>query len=127
MENILSQYYRYIIAGFIVTACDFVILTTGTEVFHIYYLISACFSFVLCSILHYIISIKYIFHSRCFDNACHEFTVFLLIGIISLVIFELLMFSFTELMQIHYLISKVIVTGIMFTFNFISRKLILFR
>lgn len=127
MENLLSQYYRYIIAGFIVTGFDFAILISFTEVFNIYYLFSACFAFAFCSVLHYFISIKFIFDNRTIKNQYHEFVIFILIGIASIILFELLMYGFTDILKIHYLFSKVIVTGIMFTFNFVTRKFILFR
>jgi len=127
VTSILTQYYRYIIAGFIVTAFDFLIYITCTEVFHVYYLHAVCFSFVFASVLQYFISIKYVFENRSYNNAYHEFTIFILLGIVSLILYEILMFGLTDLMKIQHLISKVLVTGIMFTFNFATRKFILFR
>lgn len=127
MEKLLSQYYRYIIAGFLVVAIDFVILAFLTESIHLYYLISATFAYLIASIIHYFISVNYIFEKSPIKNKYYEFFIFFTLGIIGLLLFELLMFYFTEKLAIYYLASKIIVSGIMFTFNFATRKIILFR
>ncbi|MEI7473421.1 MAG: GtrA family protein [bacterium] len=127
MKKILSQYYRYIIAGFLVVAIDFVILAFLTDFIHVYYLISACCAYIFASVIHYFISTNYIFDESSIKNKYHEFLIFFGLGAIGLILFEILMYLFTDYLGIYYLASKIIVSGIMFTFNFATRKLILFR
>ncbi len=126
MRILLSQYYRYVLAGIIVTGFDFIILIALTELLQVYYLISACFGYIFASVLHYFLSINYIFNKRILKNKYSEFFIFFLIGVISLILFEILIYFFTEQMKLHYVSSKIVITGLLFTFNFILRKYILF-
>lgn len=127
LKNVLSQYYRYILAGFLVVAIDFIILFFLTDFIHLYYLISACCAYVFASTVHYFISVNYIFEKSNISNKYYEFLLFFFLGIIGLFLFELLLYYFTDKLGIYYLTSKIIVSGIMFTFNFATRKILLFR
>ena len=55
-----------------------------------------------------------------------EFLVFAVIGVIGLALNEAIMYVGTDLMSLHYMVSKLISTGIVFFWNFFARKVLVF-
>ena len=55
-----------------------------------------------------------------------EFAAFGITGLIGLGLTELLMLLFEGLFSWHYMISKIIITGIVFIWNFVSKKIIIY-
>lgn len=125
--NLFKEYYRYIIVGLIVTGFDFCILVFLTEVLKFYHMYSGAIAFTLASVLHYYLSIKFVFKNRTLTTKRLEFLIFFTLGLIGLCVFLGLFYLFTDVLGILYMISKIIATGISFTFNFLARKYILFR
>lgn len=121
------QAFRYAIAGGTAFVVDFAALFILTEFAGINYLISAALAFFLGLITNYIISVAWVFSRRVFVNERHEFFIFTVIGIIGLALNELFLWYFTEEMNRHYLISKLIAAVIVFAWNFLGKKFILFR
>lgn len=127
MQQIIKEYYKYCILGVFITGFDFSLLIAQVELLNINYLLAACISYVFAAVLHYILSVKYVFVDANIDDEWKAFVIFFIIGVISLGLFESLMYYFVEILKIHYIIAKVFATAIIFTFNFASRKFILFK
>lgn len=128
IKRLFDEYFRYILIGILITCFDFILLAFQVEILHIYYLISVSISYILASILHFILCEKFVFTGKGKkQKLLNSFLIFFSIGIISLIILEICMFLFTQCLNIHYLISKVISTGFTFTFNFLCRKFILYN
>ena len=125
-RTILSQMVKYSIAGSIAFTVDIIALFLLTEFANIHYLIAAVMAFTLGIITIYILSITWVFSTRTFSNRHHEFWIFALIGIVGLGLNELIMWTATEYANFHYMISKLISTGIVYFWNFFNRKYILF-
>jgi putative flippase GtrA len=121
------QFLRYILVGGIVFIIDFGSLFILTEVFGIYYLISAALAFTLGLIANYFLSISWVFNIRILTKKHFEFGVFALIGIIGLFFNEVLIWVLTEDQGINYLISKIFTSILILFWNFYARKFILFR
>lgn len=106
---------------------DIGLLAFLTEVLQIYYLISAGVGFIVGSTVSYTLSVLWIFRRRTFRNKFLEYSLFVLIGLVGLVFSEFLIWFFTERIHLFYLISKIFAGSIVFFFNFLSRKFILFK
>lgn len=105
---------------------DFLILILLVEIYLINYIAGAIAGFIAGTTLLYFISISWIFISRRLDNRLIEYSLFLLVGIIGGILNILLLWILTEKAGIYYMISRVMAAGMVFFFNFLSRKLILF-
>ncbi len=70
------QFFRYIFVGGAAFIVDFVSLFIFTDVFGVYYLISAVIAFILGLIANYTLSINWVFNKRTLDNKLSEFTIF---------------------------------------------------
>lgn len=126
-NNTYVQLFRSVFVGGVSFICDFSTLFTLTECFKIYYLISAAIAFILGLAINYYLSIKWIFEKRSVKSKHLEFTVFALIGVTGLALNEIFMWFFTDMVNIHYLFSKLISAGLLFLAKFFARKFLLFN
>ena len=126
-DDISIQFFRSIFVGGLATIVDFGFLYFFTEFVNIYYLTSAALAFILGLTTNYILSIVWVFNRRKFTKKWLEFVIFAIIGIVGLILNELIIWYFTEYVHFHYLLSKVVSTIVVFSWNFLARKFILFR
>ena len=126
-ENTLIQLFRYGFVGGAAFLVDYGVLVLLTEVFGMHYLLSATISFILGLVTNYLFSVVWVFNNRTLGNRWAEFTVFAIIGVIGLGLNALIMYVCTDKMGIHYMISKIISTVIVFFWNFFARKVVLFK
>lgn len=126
-DRIFIQFFRYIFVGGIAFIVDFGSLFIFTDIFGLYYLISAAIAFILGLITNYILSINWVFNRRTLNNRTYEFGLFTIIGIIGLALNEFFIWFLTAEIGFYYLISKIIAAIIILFWNFFARKLTLFR
>ncbi len=125
-NSFFLQLFRYTFVGGLAFAVDFGALFLLTEHFKLHYLISAGISFILGLIVNYFLSVKWVFNSRTVKNHFLEFVIFSLIGLIGLGLNEFFLWIFTEKFLMYYLVSKIVTAIIVYLWNFMARKVILF-
>jgi len=126
-DNTLIQLLRYAFVGGLAFAVDFVSLYVLTDWLGVYYLRSAALAFLLGLTTNYLLSVFWVFQKRTFQNRLVEYLIFGVLGVLGLALNQGLMYFLTEDVRCHYLFSKVVATGLVFVWNFGSRKLILFH
>lgn len=126
-NNIITQLFRYGIVGGVSFIVDYGLLYVFTELFHFHYLISASLSFIAGLVVNYSISIRWIFKYSKLKNRSAEFTIYGIIGIVGLFLNNFLMYILTDFFHIHYMFSKLISATIVLGWNFIGRRVILFK
>jgi len=126
-DNSFIQLFRYTFVGGIAFIVDFGSLFIFTEIFNIYYLISAALAFLLGLTVNYSLSITWVFIKRKLRSKQFEFGVFAIIGVVGLGINEFIIWFFTDYLHFYYLISKLFSAGIVLMWNFSARKFLLFR
>ena len=126
-DSTLIQLFRYGFVGGIAFLVDYGTLYVLTEFLGLHYLLSATLAFVMGLVTNYLLSIAWVFNSHKSRSRWAEFTVFALIGIIGLGLNALIMYLCTDLLGMHYLISKLVSTVMVFFWNFFARKTILFK
>lgn len=126
-DNTFFQLIRYTFVGGFAFLIDFGALYILTEFAHLHYLLSAGIAFLLGLLTNYILSIRWVFATRIIRDKKLEFIIFAVIGLIGLGLNELFLWIFTDLLVIHYLVSKILTAMIVYMWNFFVRKLILFR
>tara|TARA_Y100000031_G_C8148143_1_gene351008 strand:+ start:66 stop:509 length:444 start_codon:yes stop_codon:yes gene_type:complete len=123
----IFQLIRYTCVGGIAFLFDFGTLFILTYFFSFHYLLSAVIGFTLGLSINYVLSIWWVFSNSTFKNRRVEFLFFTIIGIIGLGLNELSIWSFTDLLHLHYLVSKLYATIIVYLWNFFARKYLLFN
>ncbi len=125
-SNPIIQVGRYLVAGGTAFMVDFATLWLLSEKAELSLHLSVVVAYVLGLIITYTLSIYWIFDKRQRDNWRSEFTIFAIIGLIGLALTSLFMWLFTDILLLHYMLSKIITTIVVFVWNFIAKKRILF-
>ena len=124
-NNTFIQFFRYIFVGGVSFLADggslFLITTIGVN-----YLISVIFAFVIGLAVNYGLS-KLLVFEKSSVNGKIEFLVYGIIGVIGLGFTEIIMYVLTEIAGLYFMFSKVIATIIVLVWNFVARKIILYR
>lgn len=122
-----SELARYFVASGIAFLVDAGTLYLLTQYAGVHYLVSAATGFILGLTTIYVVSVRWVFSKRKVKKTHHEFMIFSMIGIGGLGINELGLYLLTEKLLFHFMVSKLLVTALVFTWNFGIRKLLLFR
>lgn len=125
MIKLIKQLFRFGIIGIVCFLLDYIVMIILTERCGLNYLLSAGISFSISVIANYILSMQFVFVSKKDLKKTTEFTVFIFLSVIGLGINELLMWCAVEWLGLFYMFAKIIVTGIVMVYNFVSRKLLL--
>ena len=124
-NNTFIQFFRYIFVGGVAFLADggslFLITTIGVN-----YLISVIFAFVIGLAVNYGLSKLLVFENSSVNGKI-EFLVYGIIGVIGLGFTEIIMYVLTEIACLYFMVSKVIATIIVLVWNFVARKITLYR
>jgi putative flippase GtrA len=122
IRGISGQFGRYFVVAGIGYVFDFGTLIILHELLNVHYLASAAVGFVVGLIVLYVLSGKYVFKGSKIKSRSLEFGVFALIGIVGLGILSLSMWMLTGLLDLNYLLSKIIATAGVYIWNFFARR-----
>jgi putative flippase GtrA len=118
---------RYLAASALALAADLGTYSALIRLAGVHYLAAAPIGFALGLATVYALSVRWVFrHRRLKDNARAEFLLFALIGFAGLLINEGVIYAGVEWFGLVYEPAKLVSAGIVFCFNFGSRKLLLF-
>ena len=92
MKNLINQILKFGVVGFFCFLIDFGLTTGLANIVGVHYSISKFIGFVISAIVNYILSIKFVFTQKKKMDQKKEFTVFLILSAIGLVINEIVMF-----------------------------------
>lgn len=126
-NNWLVQLFRYVIVGGVSFFVDYGLLYVLTEFCGLHYIVSATVSFIAGLVVNYCISTRWIFRTSKLQNKAAEFSIYGIIGAVGLLLNNMLMYWFTDILHVHYMISKLITAAIVLIWNFFGRKIILFN
>lgn len=122
MKKLIAQLMKFGVVGVIAFCIDYGLMVLLTQVFGVFYLISATISFTVSVIFNYFASMRYVFTHKEGMSRRREFIIFVVLSIIGLVLNNVLMWLGTSLMGISYLITKLFATFVVTIFNFVTRK-----
>ena len=123
-DNTIIQFFRYLFVGGIAAVVNIGMLYVFTDIVHINYIISNVLSFTLGLFTNYILSKKFVFQGETSISKTKEFIIYAIIGVLGLGIDTLLVWLFTDVFKVYYMISKLISTLIVFVWNFGARKVL---
>lgn len=126
-NNTLLQLFRYGFVGGAAFAVDYGTLFLLTHFVGVPYLWSAAVAFIFGLVSNYLFSISWVFKQSGTMQRWQEFIFFAIIGVIGLIFNELIMYAGTDILHLHYMVSKLISTAIVFFWNFFARKFLLFN
>ena len=137
MNKIIKQFLKFGVVGVICFFIDFGIYTL-CNFLGCPYLISGIIGFVVSVIVNYVLSMKFVFERRDDISRTSEFVVYIILSTIGLGINELILYVCVDLIYKNWLflqglygerwselIAKLFATGVVMTYNFVTRKIFL--
>ena len=124
-KKLLNQIFKFIIVGGIATVIDYIIFFIMHDILHIGTLVSNIMSFSISVIYNYIASVKWVFDVDKDKDKKQQFIIFIVLSVIGLGINTGIVYLLIDVLKVYSLISKVVATGIVMVFNFITRKIFL--
>jgi putative flippase GtrA len=94
--------------------------------FQVHYLVAAAAGFSAGLVVAYVLSTAFVFKGRARYSAGVEFMGFLVTGLIGLALTQALMFAFVSGAGLPAELAKAPTAVLVFSFNFFSRRLLLF-
>ena len=124
-DNTFIQLFRYffVAAGSFVMDYGFYFLLS--YIFGVQYLIAAIAGFIAGTSTNYLISKYMVFQGEPQSRSVEVFLVFLISGI-GLLWLELGLYLLTDIYGMHYLLSKLVMTAVVFLWNFFARKFFMY-
>ena len=123
-NKLLMQIIKFVIVGGIATIIDYIIFFLLHELLKVPTLPANVTSFTVSVIYNYIASVKWVFDVKK-DDPKKQFFIFLILSIMGLLINTAIVYITIDILNWNSLICKVLATGIVMVFNFITRKLFL--
>lgn len=121
------EFGRYGIVSVAALSIDFAILTLLTSGLGLYYLWSSIISYTTGLIFSYTMSITWVFKTRSTQSRAVEFSVFVGIGLLGLVLNSATMWLFTSVVGLVYIWSRLLSAVIAYTWKYVARRMLLFR
>ena len=124
-NNTLVQLFRY---GFVAVGAfvvDYGFYFLLSYLMGVQYLVAALVGFFMGTATNYLISKYMVFQGEPQSRSVEVFLVFLISGI-GLLWLELGLYLLTDIYGMHYLLSKLVMTAVVFLWNFFARKFFMY-
>ncbi len=122
-----SEFSKYIVSGVAAVAVDYALLLIITEQFGVHYMISNIGSYMAGLLVSYTLNTRWVFRYRKYEKkTAAEFSIFVLIVLIGLLISESMIYLLVEDFDLPYTSAKLVSVAMIFVFNFLAKKRFLF-
>ncbi len=125
-DNPFLQLFRYAFVGGAAAVFDFGTLYILDEFGKVDHLVATAIAFLVGVTVNYFVSKKFVFTQKKASPVA-EFIEYAIIGVIGLGLTELIVYLCTDLLGFYVMLSKVVATVLVFFWNFLARRFILYR
>ncbi len=125
MKDLIQQFMKFGVVGTIAFLIDYGVLMLLNQGFGMDATVAAFISYIVSVIFNYVASMRYVFTRRDDISRRREFTIFVVLSLIGLVINEIIMyFGVMALGNTALMVTfvKLVATAIVMVWNFFSRK-----
>lgn len=124
--NLSVQLIRSLIVSIVAFVFDFGLLLVMKEALSMNYLIAATISYCVGLIVNYVLSVMWVFPDHKISRRHVEFSFFAIISLVGLAINGGIIAGLVQGANLDYRIAKLVATIVVFFWNFIVRKKILY-
>jgi putative flippase GtrA len=114
-------------ASAVALAVDYGALVALVKFFGVQYLVASTLAFSAGLVVAYALSTAFVFKGRAKFGAGGEFLGFLITGLCGLALNQMLLFALVDGLNLPVEYAKAPTAGCVFTFNFLTRRFLLFR
>ena len=125
-RNVADEGLRYLAASALALGIDFGVYSGLIRLAAVHYLVAAPIGFGLGLATIYVLSVRWVFGQRRLADARAEFALFALIGLAGMALNQLVVYAGVDRLALSYELAKLVSAAIVFGFNFILRKSLLF-
>ncbi len=122
IRNISMQFCRFGLVGIFCLCVDYGLLIFSTSVLGVDYFLSSGVSYAVSIFLNYLLSMRFVFHSKEDISKSEEVAIFFFLSLVGLVLNQIVMWCMVELFHMFYATAKLLATLLVTTYNFVSRK-----
>lgn len=122
LKELIVQFIKFSFVGGTCFLIDYLLLAVLHEVVSLSVLFSSAISFSVSVVANYLLSMRFVFKSQ-IESRKKEFIIFVTLSIIGLLLNQLLMYIGIDILNIHYLIFKILATAVVLVYNYITRKI----
>lgn len=124
-NKLLIQILKFLVVGVVATIIDWAVYYCLYNLLKINPLIANIGAFSISVVYNYIASVKWVFDINSKKSKKQMFIEFMILSIIGLLLTEGIIYLGTKLLKIDAMVIKIIATGVVMIFNFITRKIFL--
>jgi putative flippase GtrA len=124
--QLVTDLFKYAFASLAALGADYAVLTLCHKLLGMNYLAAAAIGFTCGLGVVYVLTVRYVFDDRRRFGAGPELIGFLITGVIGLTLNEALMGLFVGHFGLAVAFAKVPTAGLVFSFNFLTRRALLF-
>lgn len=125
--KIYVQLLRYIFAAGLLFSIDIILFYLLADTLNLNYIaVNSCI-FILGSIANYVLSYKWVFLEGNINSHFRNIKVLLLVIFFSLLLSNIQLYAYIEILDIEKLDAKLLSSVIVFAWNFMARKYFVFR
>lgn len=121
---LFKQLFNFVWIGFLTFFIDYGCLNVSNKVLSLNLTLSVVCGFIISTVVNYLLNTKFTFTTQ---KTPAQFVGFVLLSVIGLGLTEVIMHFATGTLGLNNLFAKVISTGIVMVYNFITKKLFLER
>lgn len=123
-----SEFARYFLISLVALFADLCTFSLLFRLAGLHWFMAVGIGFCVGGFLAWWLSIKFVFNSRILNKSpFFEFAIFFFIGLVGLVINEMSIWGSIHLFGLVPELGKLLASGLTFVFNFVIRKIFLFR
>ena len=118
---------KYLGVGAVATVIDISLFSLFAGVLQYNYLVVGCVTFLLATAANYALCVRFVFESGVRFGRHHEILLVFAVSAIGLALNQLVLYVGVEFGRINVIVSKLIATGVVFGWNYLSRSHFVFR
>lgn len=123
MKKLIKQFIKFSLVGIINTLINLAIFLLLTEIFEVYYILSAVFAFLVAVTNSFVLNKIWTFKENLRLELGKKYLRFGLVSVSALLVNLFFLYIFTEVFGIYYIISQILAIGISLIINFIGNKI----
>ena len=117
---------KYFLVGGSAAIVDISLFVIFAKFLQYNYLLVGLFSFIIATLVNYILSIKYVFESGAKHTQKKELALVYFVSAVGLLFNLLILYISIDILALEMVISKLLATGIVFFWNYLIRKYFIF-
>lgn len=118
---------KYIISGGIATATDLGLLFIFTDIFNIWYLVSATIAFIIAFFVSFTLQKFWTFRENSREKIIQQLSLYLITGLINLAVNATGMYILVDVLNLWYMLAQIIMGGLIAFGSFLIYKFIIFK